>query len=642
MAVIDGSKLRGALSKFFARETGQEAREQARGWSVQVNRYPTMPGSQTYPTLGRDYVVPMFEDTLLARYARYEEMDSYPETSLALDLYADDSTIPDQIEHHVIWARCRDKAIQTILNDLRDDLRIERDKWAHTRGLCKYGNAFAELLVQEGQGVVGINYLPTATMRRVEDRKGVLLGYYQIEAGRVANLSIRPSDFVRMLEDARRSGSLDRPQDLGTTGPPGSGQTLGQVILFDPAEVVHWRLRKDLRGIYGLGILDSADWVWRRLKMLEDAVLVHKLTRAPGRFAFYINTHKLPPEQAWAHVKRIKAEYKKRKFINPRTGQLDTRFNALANDEDFWIPIIGGEEESRIETLSGPDYQGMEEVDYFKAKMYVATKIPRNYMDFAENMNKTLLSSEDVRFARAVMRDQKADIEGWNQVAATHLFLLGYDVDKVEPFTYQESVPSAIFELAMVEVLAAKADLASRMMEFVSVRWILQHIFDWADDEIDAVFDEWAEEKVWKSIVEALGMGEATKITGAAELENEQKRAEMEAAMAPPEGEGSYESIQEKPRPPTPHHPGNHQSVAFGMLDREDRQGFIQLGEDFQRNIRKILEEGNRDSEKRMEGRLKSLLLNHENAVGQRFRVLMPFMNELRTAMRMSRMGRGR
>jgi len=629
VAVIDGRKLRDALSKFFARETGQDAREQSRGWSVSVGQAGATPGSQTYPTVGRDYIVPMFEDTLLARYARYEEMDDYPETSLTLDLYSDDATIPDQIEHHVIWARCRDRAVQTIMNDLRDDLKIEKDKWAHTRGIVKYGNQFAELLIQQGQGVVGLNYLPTATMRRVEDRRGNLLGFYQIEAGRVANLSVSPYDFEKMLTTARSNGTLDKPQDMGMTGPPGSGQTFGQVILFDPAEVVHWRLRKDLRGIYGLGVLDSADWVWRRLRMLEDAVLVHKLTRAPGRFAFYINTHKLPPEQAWAHVKRIKAEYKKRKFINPRTGQLDTRMNPLSVDEDFWIPIIGGEEESRIETLSGPDYQGMEEVDYFKAKMYTATKIPRNYMDFAENMNKTLLSSEDVRFARAVMRVQKADIEGWNQVAATHLFLLGYDMDKVESFTYQESVPSAIFELAMVEVLAAKADLASRMQEFVSVRWILRHIFDWADDEIDSVFDEWAEEKVWKSIVEGLGMGEATKITGAAELENSQKQAEMEQAMAPAEG------MENRPR--IPRRPGNHQSVAFGMLEKQDRQGFLQMGEDFQKNIRKILEDGNKSSEKRMEGRLKSLLMNHENVVGQRFRMLQPFMNELRSAVRMTR-----
>jgi hypothetical protein len=633
VAVIDGKKLRGALSKFFARETGQDAREQARGWTVQVARGPAMPDSQMYPLVGRDYVIPMFEDALLSRYARYEEMDAYPETSLVLDLYSDDATVRDQIQHHTIWAKSKDRAIQKILDKLRDDLGIEKMKWAHTRNIVKYGNAFAELLMQSKKGVVGINYLPTPTMRRVEDRKGNLLGFYQIEAGRVAQLSIRPNDFKAMLDKARSSGELDKPQPVGS-GPPGSGQNIGNVILFDPSEIVHWRLRRDMRGIYGLGVLESADWVWRRLRMLEDAVMVHKLTRAPGRFAFYINTHKLPPEQAWAHVKRIKAEYKKRKFINPRTGQLDTRINPLSVDDDFWIPIVGGEEESRIETLSGPDYQGMDEVEFFLKKMYVATKIPRNYMDFAENMNKALLSSEDVRFARAVMRVQNSDIEGWNQVASTHLFLLGYKVDRVEQFTYQMAVPSAIFELAMVEVMAAKADLASRLMEFVSIRWILSHVFKWADDEIDQVFDEWAEEKVWRTIVEGLGTAEATKIQGDAELENEKKRAELERAAA---GEGpAPESIQTH----FGSRVGNRQSVAFGMMDKADRDSMLMMGEDFQKNIRRLLEDGNKDSEKRMEGRLQHLLLNHQDEVGKRFRVLMPFMNELRSAIRLGRVGR--
>ena len=621
-----GNKIRTALSSFFKRESGAEAQEMGRGWTVQTNRVPSMPDSQVYPMMGREYVIPMFEDALLARFARYEEMDTYPETSLVLDLYSDDATIRDQIRHHVIWGECKDKAVEKIMDDLRDDLHVERDKWAHTRGLCKYGNNYGELIMAPKRGVIGVNYLPIPTMRRVEDRHGALLGFYQIEAGRVAQLSIRPDDFKRMLEKAKSSGTMDNPQ--GLAGPPGSGQTLGNVILFDPAEVVHWRLRRDMRGIYGLGVLETADWVWRRLRMLEDAVMVHKLTRAPGRYAFYINTHKLPPEQAWAHVKRIKAEYKKRKFINPRSGQLDTRMNPLTVDDDFWIPIIGGEEESRIETLSGPDYQGMDEVDYFKAKMYTATKIPRNYMDFAENMNKALLSSEDVRFARAVMRVQNADIEGWNQVAATHLFLLGYDVNKVEPFTYRESVPSAIFELAMVEVLAAKADLASRMQEFVSVRWIMEHIFGWSDGEIDNVFDEWAEERVWKTIVEGIGQGEAAKITGEAELENERARAEMEQ---------KYRGEEVEMPTPQRRRPGNPQDVAFSMLDRQDRKAFMSLGEDFQRNLRRILEEGSRESEKRMEGRLQHILLNHQNEIGRRFRILKPFMDEMRIAIRSQR-----
>lgn len=624
--------LRGALNSFFARETGEQAKEQSRGWTIQYDRIPAL--SDMYPVLGREHTVPLFEDTLLARFARYEEMDQYPETSLVLDLYADDSTVRDQIRHHIMWAQSSDKAVEGILNDARDDLQAEKHAWVRVRNTGKYGNTYGELLIGEGdkKGIQGINYLPTATMRRVEDQKGFLLGFYQIQAGRIANMSIRPHDFKQMLAAAKAAGVLDKPYDYSPGGVPGdipvgSSGPLGNVILFEPAEVVHWRLKRDMRGMYGLGVLESADWVWRRLRMLEDAVLVHKLTRAPGRYAFYINAGKQPPEKAWSYVQKIKNQYKKRKFINPRTGDLDTRFNPLAVDEDFWIPIIGGEEQSRIETISGPDYQGMEEVEFFLKKLYTATKVPRQYMDFAENMNKSLLSSDDVRFARAVMRLQNAEIDGWNQVGDTQLYLLGYDVAKIPEHGYHMSVPSAIFELAMVEVLAAKADLASRMQEFVSVRWIMQHIFGWSDDEIDTIFDQWAEERIWKGVIESMAGAEGSKIQGDADIETERKRAEQEQAMAAQAGtEEERRAVRE-----------SRDRGVVASMDKRDRQGLVALSEAMYRDIRRILEDGNKESEKRVEGRLAKLLGNHNSQFTQRLRLLTPLMHEMRHAIRLGR-----
>lgn len=639
-----GKNLRDALASFFAQEQAASVKETARGWNLSTARVMGMPDS--YPNLGYDYSIPLFDDTLLARFARYEEMDTYPLSSLVLDTYADDCTVYDAIRNHIIWGQSKDKAVEGLLNDLRDDLHMEDDAWVHARTTGKYGNTYGEILGRPGDGVMGINYLPTATVRRVENRHGLLLGYFQVEAARISTVTINPDDFVTMLAQAKNSGALDRP--LQPYDPMTYGQ-LGNVILFEPGQIVHWRMRRDLRSVYGLGILETADYVWRRLRMLEDAVLVHKLTRAPGRYAFYINAHKLPPEQAFAYVQKLKNAYKKRRFINPRTGQLDARFNPLAADEDFWIPIIGGEEESRIETISGPDYQGMEEVEYFLKQFYVATKVPRQYMDFAETMNKALLSSEDVRFARAVMRLQQAEVTGWNQLGRTHLHLLGYDLDKTEKFAYHMPIPSAIFELAMVEVMAAKADLASRLSEFVSVRWILQHIFKWADDEIDTVFDQWAEEKVWKTIVEAIGNAEGAKIQGEAEVENQRKQAELAAEMGGgEEGEesrnlpASAKQMIMAAKEAKDQRRNNNRNVkaSFGLMDKNDQMGFLTLGEELQKNIRRILEEGNKESEKRMEGRLQGLLLNHHDKIGARFRMLIPFMNEMRSAIRYKQ-GRG-
>ena len=99
------------------------------------------------------------DQDLQARYTDAEEMDEYPEISVALDIYADDSCTPDLDREQAIWATSKDKAIADELNEvLHKKLLVEDDVWGNARTLCKYGNSFGELLVDD-TGLVGINYL---------------------------------------------------------------------------------------------------------------------------------------------------------------------------------------------------------------------------------------------------------------------------------------------------------------------------------------------------------------------------------------------------------------------------------------------------------------------------------------------------
>ena len=236
-------------------------------------------------------------------------------------------------------------------------VRIEEEIYGLTRTLTKYGNCFSEIIADKS-GVIGLNFLPPPTVRRIETDKGTLVGYVQDPNGQFG------------LSTSAAKKAIETNQ-----------ATVDGAIVFEPWEVVHWRIMgKSMSSCYGFSILDPVRWVWRRLVMAEDSALVYKLTRSPARFAFYVDVGDLPPAQAVSYVNQVKSQYKKKKFINNSTGKLDFRVNPLGADEDFWIPSRAGQESTRIDVISGPDYQAVEDLEYFRSKLFSGLKVPKSYL----------------------------------------------------------------------------------------------------------------------------------------------------------------------------------------------------------------------------------------------------------------------
>lgn len=404
-------------------------------------------------------------DITVPGYANFVCNGVVVHNSAALDYYADDSTIPDTVHGKTVWATSHDRVIRDVLDDcLHRRVRIEEDVWVAVRTLCKYGNLFAEIVITD-IGVIGLNWLPVPTMRRIVNEKGALIGFAQDLAGK----------FNFSFSEAMKT--LDKKVLPKTE--PNSG-----LIFFYPWEVSHWRLRsKNIKAQYGYSVLDSARWIWKRLQMMEDTALVQKLTRAPGRYAFYVDTGDLPPKDAMALVKKVKSGYKKRRLVDPTTGKLDFKYNPLSPHEDFWIPTRGGQDSTRVEVISGPDVQMMDDVQYFQGKLVTATKVPPEYLGLADdNDRESVASQKDVRFARACMRVQREFIVGLRKVCRIHLAALNIDPDSVE-WKLKMSVPSAIFEMQQIEIMNARAGAASSMQDYVSKEWILEHIFQFTADD---------------------------------------------------------------------------------------------------------------------------------------------------------------
>jgi hypothetical protein len=461
------------------------------------------------------------EESLLYRYADYEEMDDYPEIGSALDVYADDATVLDARHNTCVWPVSKDNLVREILADLLyRRLRIDEDIYPLTRGLAKYGNAYAEIIADQS-GVIGLNYLPAPTVRRLEDSKGNLFGFVQSMDGRFL------ADTHVFIDEIKQ------------------GKIPDGVIFFEPYEIVHWRMQgKRVHTTYGYSVLDSARWVFRRLVMAEDSALIYKLTRAPARYAFYVDTANLPPQQRTAYVNQVKQGYKKRKLFNPSTGKLDFRMNPLAADDDFWIPTANGVDATRIEVISGPDYQTTDDLEYFRGKLFSALKVPRRYLGFDGGESRASLSQEDVRFARTIQRLQREVRNGYKKVCRIHLAALNIDPDQID-YDLRMTTSSTIFELSQLELLNARAGAAQALMEYLPKEWILENIFEFSKD--DALYiqkvkqSEVRDDAMFQADTQAKAM-EA--MGGAAAAEGDAASFEMEAQL--PAAQESVSSLNKR------------------------------------------------------------------------------------------------
>lgn len=422
------------------------------------------------------------DQDLVPRMVDYEHMDQYPELSSAADIYADDATQPDTVSGRTVTVDSDDHEIKDALEDcFFNRLDIDSHIWEIARSLVKYGNEYEELLVTD-RGVIGLEFMSAPSMRRMETREVGLAGFIQDPSGQ---FSISPEQVAKVAQHASPEQLEEIQKQLGQN-----------TVIYENWQVVHMRLRSVYRSArYGFSVFEPARWIWKRLVLLEDSMMVYKLSRAPSRYAFYVDVGTKAPRAAIAYLNEVKKQFKKKKFVNEKTGQLDLRFNPLGMDEDFFIPIINGQDAARIEVLAGPNYQATEDVEYFLRKLYAAIKVPKMYLGFSEDRSaNSILSNVDVQFARTVLRVQRELKNGLRKIARVHLAALGLDPSYAF-FDVNFTIPSGVYEIAQMEIRNAKADLASRMREFVSNEWVLKEIFGFTDEEVQSVKEQRAAEE---------------------------------------------------------------------------------------------------------------------------------------------------
>jgi hypothetical protein len=385
----------------------------------------------------------------MARYSDFSEMDSTPEICSALDIYAEETVSPD-VDGNVIHIYSENKKIKQILDNLfYDVLNVEFNLVMWVRNLCKYGDFFLFNDISPDYGVINVFPIPIAEIEREE-------GFDPTDPG-----SVR----FRWITQGNR--------------------------ILENWQITHFRLLgNDAFLPYGSSVLEGARRIWRQLILIEDAMLVYRVIRAPERRVFYIDVGNIPPENVGDYLQQAQTALKRNAVVDKTTGKVDLRYNPLSVDEDYFLPVRGGDTGTKIDTLAGgQNTSAIEDVEYIQKKLFSALKVPKAYLGYDEEIGaKATLAQEDIRFSRTIQRIQKTIVSELNKIAMIHLYSHGYTSEDLLDFELKLSNPSSIAQQQKLELIRTKFEIAGAVPEgLVDKEWIRKNIMEFNDDEIKRI-----------------------------------------------------------------------------------------------------------------------------------------------------------
>ena len=371
-----------------------------------------------------------------------------PEIASALDIYADEITT-STVFNPLVGIDCHNREIKDILETLLYNvLNINSNLFGWARSMCKYGDYFLYLDVDDDTGITNVIPLPVREVERIEGTDPTNPNYIQY--------------FWQNAE--------------GQNG-----------VTFENWQVCHFRvLGNDKYVPYGTSVLEPARRIWRQLTLLEDAMMAYRIVRSPERRVFYIDVGNIAPNDVEQYMQKVMTQMKRNQVVDSSTGRVDLRYNPMSVDEDYFLPVRG-ESTTRIETLpGGNNATSIEDVKYLRDKLFSGLKVPQSYLSRGEGSDedKTTLAQKDIRFARTIQRLQRSIVAELEKIGIIHLYTLGFRGEDLVGFNLSLNNPSQIAEMQQLEQLRTKFDVAAGATEgYFSRRWVAKNIFSISDEE---------------------------------------------------------------------------------------------------------------------------------------------------------------
>ena len=447
--------------------------------------------------------LPELEKTRRERYTRYEEMDDYPEIGTAFDIYADDAT-QKNLRNKRWTVLSESQLVVDEINRCFTKIHLERDYWDIIRNMVKYGDCFMETIIDINnpkKGLQRMKVLNPNFIIRVENEYGYL------------------TDFLQEIPESN---------DWAAYGSVADNMAGTKFITLDRNQIVHFRLRTSDPGFYpyGKSIAALAIRVFRSLKLMEDAMLIYRLSRAPERRIFYIDVANMPATKAEMFIEKVKEKFKKEKYYDNNTGQIDSRYNPLSADEDFYVPTRGSQG-TKIDTLPGAQNLGeVDDVRYFRDKLLAALKIPKDYIVEKDKSpeRKANLSQLDAKFARVIGRVQQQAEIGLEQIARRHLALVGFPAHLIKEVKIQLPDCSDVFTKRKMEIDEQKARVVQAVvgLQLFPKETIYKEFYDMTDQEIEHTME------LMKSEKEEAAADEQSQMQGGEDMAQKGKDQDMD------------------------------------------------------------------------------------------------------------------
>jgi hypothetical protein len=401
-----------------------------------------------------------YEPSRLSAQYDYESMEYTPEISAALDIYAEESTTTNE-DGFILQIYSESKRIKSVLADLFNnalDINTNLPMW--TRNTCKYGDNFVYLKLDPEKGIVGCQQLPTIEIER-----------HEVGASQKISVQVEKNETNKALSFTWKNKNME----------------------FQTWEIAHFRLLGDDRKLpYGTSMLEKARRIWKQLLLSEDAMLIYRTSRAPERRIFKVFVGNMNDDDVEAYVQRVANKFKREQIVDSKTGNVDMRFNQMAVDQDYFVPVRDPAAPSPIDTLPGAtNLSEIADIEYIQKKLLTALRVPKAFLGFEEVVGDGKnLSLQDIRFARTINRIQKSMLAELNKIAIIHLFLLGFE-DELSNFTLGLTNPSTQADLLKIDVWKEKVLLYKDLVadpgngiQATSSTWAKKHIFGWSDEEV--------------------------------------------------------------------------------------------------------------------------------------------------------------
>ena len=404
-------------------------------------------------------------------YSDYDLMDTDAIVASALDIISDECSLKNDMGE-VLQIKSSDEDIQKILYNLfYDVLNIEFNLWSWTRQMCKYGDFFLKLEISEKFGVY--NVIPYSA--------------YHIE--RKENFD--PENPSKVVFTYNPEGIYGGSSSGYYTTPNNNSNS--NTIEFDNYEIAHFRLLSDVNYLpYGRSYLEPGRKLYKQYSLMEDAMLIHRIVRAPEKRIFYINVGSIPPNEVENFMQKTISTMKRTPFMDQKTGEYNLKYNMQNVMEDFYIPVRGNDQATKIDTTKGLDYAAIEDVEYLREKLFAALKVPKAFMGYDESLSgKATLAAEDIRFGRTIDRIQRILLSELYKIALIHLYAQGYRDEQMTNFELDLTTPSIIYDQEKIALMKEKVDLAAQMMEnkMFPTDWIYEHVFHFSEDQYEEYRD---------------------------------------------------------------------------------------------------------------------------------------------------------